>query len=166
LLVVSTAKSYKSVAELVRGRQGEARSDRRATAGIGSSTHMQLERFRLSAGIEVPAGPDERGARRAHRWCSRPRRFLFRASVPGRPQIKEGKLRALGRRRGEAKRAVPGCPHHGRGRLPSSDYNFWIGALVAAKTPRDYRGAPEQGINAAVAAPDVRERFLKLASIP
>src|SRR5882672_8135105 len=53
VLVVSTAKNYKSVADLVAAAKAKPGAIVATTAGIGSSTHMQLERFRLSAGIDV-----------------------------------------------------------------------------------------------------------------
>src|SRR5256885_5583488 len=58
VLVVSTAKSYKTVADLVAAAKAKAGGVVATTAGIGSSTHMNLERFRISAG--------DAGAHRAH----------------------------------------------------------------------------------------------------
>ena len=49
---------------------------------------------------------------------------------------------------------------------PNSDYNFWVGALVPSKTPRDIQLRLNREINAAVNAPDVKERFLKLGADP
>src|SRR5713101_5624439 len=53
VLVVSTAKNYKTVADLVAAARAKPGALVATTAGIGSSTHMNLERFRISAGIEV-----------------------------------------------------------------------------------------------------------------
>jgi tripartite-type tricarboxylate transporter receptor subunit TctC len=80
--------------------------------------------------------------------------------------VKEGKLRALAV--GAAKRSplFPDVPTTVEAGYPNSDYNFWIGALVAAKTPRDIMARLNKEINAAVASPDVRERFLKLGVDP
>jgi len=91
--------------------------------------------------------------------------FYFALPFQVARRSKEGKLARLAVGAAKAKRAFPDGPHHGRGRYPSSDYNFWIGALSRRK-PRAYRGAPDKEINAAVAAPDVRRALLKLASIP
>ena len=53
VLVVSTARSYKTVADLVAAARAKPGGIIATTAGIGSSTHMNLERFRIAAGIEV-----------------------------------------------------------------------------------------------------------------
>src|SRR5258706_4548353 len=50
VLVVNPAK-YKTLAELVAAAKAKPGELVAANAGIGSSTHMNLERFRLSAGI-------------------------------------------------------------------------------------------------------------------
>ena len=49
VLVVSTAKDYKSIADLVAAAKAKPGGLVATTAGIGSSTHMNLERFRISA---------------------------------------------------------------------------------------------------------------------
>src|SRR3989442_1428863 len=49
---------------------------------------------------------------------------------------------------------------------PNSDYNFWIGALVAAKTPRDIIQRLHREFNAALAQPDVQDRMKKLGVDP
>jgi tripartite-type tricarboxylate transporter receptor subunit TctC len=49
---------------------------------------------------------------------------------------------------------------------PNSDYNFWVGALISAKTPRDIVLRLNREFNAAVNSPDIRERFLKLGADP
>src|SRR5256884_1054596 len=57
VLVVSTAKSYKTVADLVAAAKAKAGAVVATTAGIGSSTHMNLERFRIAAGSGGSHGP-------------------------------------------------------------------------------------------------------------
>src|SRR5438132_13856116 len=50
-LGVSPAKNYQNVADLVATPKAKAGAVVATTAGIGSSTHMNLERFRIAAGI-------------------------------------------------------------------------------------------------------------------
>jgi tripartite-type tricarboxylate transporter receptor subunit TctC len=49
---------------------------------------------------------------------------------------------------------------------PNSDYNAWVGALVPSKTPRDVVQRLHREINAAVNAPDVREKIVKTGADP
>ena len=82
------------------------------------------------------------------------------------PQVKEGKLRALAV--GSPKRSAlfPDVPTTVEAGYPNSDYNFWIGALVASRTPRDIVLRLNKEFNAAVNSPEVREKFLKLGVDP
>jgi tripartite-type tricarboxylate transporter receptor subunit TctC len=166
VLVVSTAKNYKNVADLVAAAKAKPGAIVATTAGIGSSTHMQLERFRLSAGIDVLQIPMKGAPDALTEVLTGRADFYFALPFQVGPQVKEGKLRALAV--GAAKRSAlfPDVPTTVEAGYPNSDYNFWIGALVAAKTPRDIVARLNKEINAAVAAPDVRERFLKLGVDP
>src|SRR5258705_1109053 len=166
VLVVSTAKNYKSVADLVAAAKAKPGAIVATTAGIGSSTHMQLARFRISAGIELLELPMKGAPDALTEVITGRADFYFALPFQVGPQGKEGKLRALAV--GAAKRSplFPDVPTTVEAGYPNSDYNFWIGALVAAKTPRDIMARLNKEINAAVASADVRERFLKLGVEP
>src|SRR5438477_1838538 len=90
--------------------------------------------------------------------------FYFPLPLQVGPQVKEGKLRALAV--GSPKRSAlfPDVPTTVEAGYPNSDYNFWIGALVASRTPRDVVQRLHREITAIVNAPDIRERFLKLGA--
>jgi tripartite-type tricarboxylate transporter receptor subunit TctC len=166
VLVVSTGKEYKTVADLVAAAKAKPGGIVATTAGIGSSTHMQLERFRLSAGIDVLEVPMKGAPEALTEVLTGRADFYFALPFQVGPQVKEGKARALAV--GAAKRSplFPDVPTTVEAGYPNSDYNFWIGALVAARTPRDILARLNKEINAAVASPDVRERFQKLGVDP
>jgi tripartite-type tricarboxylate transporter receptor subunit TctC len=166
VLVVSTAKDYKSVADLVAAAKAKPGAIVASTAGIGSSTHMQLERFRLSAGIDLLELPMKGAPDALTEVLTGRADFYFALPFQVGPQVKEGKLRALAV--GAAKRSAlfPDVPTTVEAGYPNSDYNFWIGALVAAKTPRDIVMRLNKEINSAVASSDVREKFFKLGVDP
>src|SRR5260221_9939957 len=135
VLVVSTAKNYKTVAELVAAAKAKPGAIVATTAGIGSSTHMNLERFRISAGIDVLQLPMKGAPDALTEVLTGRADFYFALPFQVGPQVKEGKLRALAV--GSAKRSapVPDVPTTGEARYPDSDYHFRIGARVSAKTP-------------------------------
>jgi tripartite-type tricarboxylate transporter receptor subunit TctC len=49
---------------------------------------------------------------------------------------------------------------------PNSDYNFWVGALVSSKTPREIAQRLNREFNAALALPDVQARIRELGVEP
>jgi tripartite-type tricarboxylate transporter receptor subunit TctC len=50
--------------------------------------------------------------------------------------------------------------------FPNSHYNFWVGALVPAKTPRAIVDKLHDDITALVESPEVSDRIRKLGSDP
>jgi tripartite-type tricarboxylate transporter receptor subunit TctC len=166
VLIVRPDRGWKKVSDLVAAAKAKPGAIVAASAGIGSATHMNLERFRLSAGIEVLHVP-LKGASEALTEVLTGRADLYFAlpfQVKG--PVQEGKLVALAV--GSPKRSAlfPDVPTTVEAGYPNSDYNFWVGALVAAKTPRDIVLRLNKEIDRAVNLPDVRERILKLGADP
>src|SRR3974390_2847781 len=61
VLIVSRQSGLKTVAELVAAAKQKPGTLTFASAGIGSSSHMAAERFRLAANIDVPHAPFKEG---------------------------------------------------------------------------------------------------------
>jgi tripartite-type tricarboxylate transporter receptor subunit TctC len=61
---------------------------------------------------------------------------------------------------------MPDLPTTVQAGYPNSDYNFWVGALVAAKTPRPIIERLHKEINALVQSPEISERIKKLGADP
>src|SRR5256886_3532505 len=108
VLVVSTAKNYNTVAELVAAAKANAGGAVATTAGIGSSTHMNLERFRIAAGISVLHVPMKGAPAALTEVLSGRGEFYFLLPFPVGAQGKEGELRGLAV--GSPKRGRP-FPH-------------------------------------------------------
>lgn len=166
VLVVPAAKGYKSVADLVAAAKAKPGDVIGTTAGIGSATHMNLERFRISAGIEV-LPLHLKGAPEAFTEVLTGRAdFYFALPFQARANMKDGKILALAV--GSPKRSAlfPDVATTVEAGYPNSDYNFWVGALVASKTPREIVQRLHREFNAAVNTPDVRERIVKTGADP
>ena len=131
---------------LRRGGEGAARQARCATAGIGSATHMAFERFRFAAGFEV-LNVHTKGAGEALTEVISGRADCYFALVFQAQKMKDaGKVDALARQRPEAHFAdARRCRPRWRRAIPDSDYNFWVGTLVAAEDAAPDRRAPAQG---------------------
>jgi tripartite-type tricarboxylate transporter receptor subunit TctC len=166
VLVVSTAKAYKTVADLVAAAKARPGQIVAASAGVGSSTHMNLERFRVSAGIQVLHEPMKGAPEALTEVLTGRADFYFALPFQVGTFVKDGKIRALAV--GSPKRSAlfPDVPTTVEAGYPDSDYNFWIGALVASRTPREIVLRLNREINAAVNSQEVRDRFLKIGADP
>ena len=50
--------------------------------------------------------------------------------------------------------------------IPNSDYNFWVGMMVPAKTPRDIVDKLYQNTEKALQSADMKERMAKIGAEP
>lgn len=166
VLVVRPDRGWKKVADLVADARKKPGGIVAASAGIGSATHMNLERFRLSAGIQVLHVPLKGAAEALTEVLTGRADLYFALPFQVKGPVQEGKLLALAV--GSPKRSTlfPSVPTTVEAGYPNSDYNFWVGALVAAKTPRDVVLRLNKEIDRAVNLPDVHERILKLGADP
>lgn len=166
VLITSPAKGYKALAEVVAAAKAKPSQLVAATAGHGSSTHMNLERFRLAAGIQVLNMP-MKGAAEAMTEVLTGRADIYFAPVFSViSHVREGRLVPLAVGSPKRTSLFPELPTTVEAGYPNSDYNFWIGALVSAKTPRDIVQRLNREFNAALLQGDVRERVAKLGVEP
>ncbi len=166
VLVVNPAKGYRTLAELVAAAKAKPGLLVASTAGMGSSTHMNLERFRIAAGIEVLHVPLKGAPEALTEVLTGRADFYFAPVFSVASHIREGRLQGLAVGSPARSALVPDLPTTVEAGYPNSDYNFWIGALVAARTPREIVQRLNHEINAVVRAPETRERFLKLGADP
>jgi tripartite-type tricarboxylate transporter receptor subunit TctC len=137
-----------------------------STAGIGSATHMALERFRFSAGFEV-INVHTKGAAEALTEVISGRADCYFALVFQAQKMRDsGKVGALAVSGPGRTSLMPDLPTTVEAGYPNSDYNFWVGALVAAKTPREIVERLHREINAAVQSPEISDRIRKLGADP
>jgi tripartite-type tricarboxylate transporter receptor subunit TctC len=163
-LVVQPGKGYKTVADLVAAAKARPGALVATSAGIGSSTHMNLERFRIAAGIDVLHVPLKGAPEALTEVLGGRADMYFALTYQVVAHVREGKLAALAM--GSAKRSalLPDVPTTVEAGYPNSDYNFWVGALVSSRTPREIVQRLHREITAAVNAPELQERFLKLGA--
>jgi tripartite-type tricarboxylate transporter receptor subunit TctC len=166
VIVVSPEKGYKTLADLVAAAKAKPGALVASTAGAGSVTHMQLERFRFAAGIEV-LNVHMKGAPEALTEVITGRAdFYFAPVFSVRGHVRDGKLVALAIASPKRSALMPDLPTTLELGYPKSDYNFWVGALVSSKTPRPIVERLNREFDAAVQSPDVRDRLVKLGADP
>jgi len=166
VIVVSPEKGYKTLADLVAAGKAKPGALVATTAGAGSVTHMQLERFRFAAGIEV-LNVHMKGAPEALTEVLTGRAdFYFAPVFAVRGHVRDGKLLALATASPKRSALMPDLPTTVELGYPKSDYNFWVGALVSSKTPRPIVERLNREFDAAVQSPEVRDRLIKLGADP
>ena len=166
VLVIAPSKGIRSVKELVAAAKAKPGTLTYASAGAGSATQLNAERFRLGAGFEGVHVPFK-GTPEALTEILTGRVDFYFCPVIGVLQfIKEGRLLALAAGSTKRSSALPDVMTTLEAGIPNSDYNFWVGMMVPAKTPRDIVDKLYQNTLKALQAPDLKERMGKIGAEP
>jgi tripartite-type tricarboxylate transporter receptor subunit TctC len=165
-ILITPPGRYKSHAEFVKAAKAQPGKLACATAGLGSATHMALERFRFAAGFEV-LNVHTKGAGEALTEVVSGRADCYFALV-----FQAAKMRPAGKVDAhlvsgpQRSSLMPDLPTTVEAGYANSEYNFWVGALVSAKTPRPIVERLHKEINDAVQSPAINERIRKLGADP
>ena len=155
--VISPAKGIKTLKELVEAaRKG---SFTFASAGIGSATHWAAERLRLAAGFSAVHVPFRGGPEALTEVMTGRVDFMSIGISSGLPLIRSGRLIPLAVSTLKRSTALPEVPTTLEAGYPDSDYTFWNGMLVPAKTPRALINRLHEETLKVLRQPGVIEKF-------
>jgi tripartite-type tricarboxylate transporter receptor subunit TctC len=166
VLVVQASKGYKSVQDLVAAAKARPGAMNYSSTGAGNSSHLNAERFRLSAGFEAVHLPFKGAPEAATEVMAGRADFLFTTLLVTMPFIQDKKLQALAVSGQQRALALPDIPTTEEAGYKNSYYNFWIGMFVPAGTPDAIRERLHAETRKAVANPDVREKLARFGVDP
>ena len=166
VLVVSPSLGVKSVRELVAMVKAKPGAYNYGTAGVGSAAHINSEKFNVAAGIKAVHVPlkgtppilTETMAGRVH--------FAWVPTLSSMGLLKDGKLLALAVSTAKRTPVLPDVPTIAEAGYPGGQFDFWLGMLAPAKTPRDVVVKMNAEINRALRSSDMIERLARLGSEP
>src|SRR5580765_6143162 len=150
------ARTVKEVVALARSRPGTLNF---ASAGVGSSSHLAGELFRILAGADIVHVP-YKGAGPAMVDVLSGQVQLYFATLPAAlPHVKSGKLAAVAVTSARRSPALPDLPTVAESGVPGYEASTWYGVLAPARAPA---GAVERlhgDIVRILAQPEFRERL-------
>ncbi len=159
VLLVAPSKGIKTLQEFVALAKSKPLTY--ASAGVGSTTHMTAERFRLSAGFDAIHVPFRGGGFRPELASGRID-FAFSPIAVALPEIRDGRLIALAVSGKERASALPDMPTTLEAGYPNSDYALWLGIFLPAKTPQAIVERLHQATMKALQTPALRDRLATL----
>ncbi len=164
VLVMSPAKNIKTLPQLLAAARAKPGSMNFASAGQGSATHLNAEKFKHAARIEAVNIPFKGSAEAVTEVMAGRVDYYFSPIAPVIGQIKNGQLVALAVGSPKRASALPDVPTTAEAGVPGSEFNFWIGMMAPAKTPRDIVNRLNDEVQKALATPEVKERFAALGA--
>ena len=166
VLVIAPSKGIHSVKELVAAAKAKPGAMNAASIGVGSATHLNAERFRLGAGINVVNVPFKGTPEALTEVVTGRVDYYFCPVNAALPLLKDGRLVALAVGSSKRSLALPDLATTLELGIPDSDYNFWVGMFAPAKTPQEIMNRLYQGVANALQSPEVREKLSKLGAEP
>jgi tripartite-type tricarboxylate transporter receptor subunit TctC len=154
------------VQELVAAAKAKPGTINYASAGTGSATHLNAEKFRVGAGIDAVHIPFKGSPEAITEVVTGRVDYYFSPVVSAMSQIQDGRVLAIAVGSPKRSSALPNVPTTVEAGVPNSEYNFWVGMLVPSKTPPEVIKRLAEETQKALASPEVRERLTKLGAEP
>ena len=164
VLVVSPARGWKSVADLIAAAKAKPGALNYASAGTGSATHMNAEKFKLRAGIDAQHVPFKGTPEAMTDVIGGRDDWFFAPLSPALPLIRDGKLQALAVSSAQRSPALPDVPTTIEAGVPNSDYTLWVGMIVPSATPAPIVKRLHEEAIKALNTPEVKTRLATLGA--
>ena len=160
VLIVSRQSGFETVAELVAAAKAKPGALTFASAGIGSSSHMAAERFRLAANIDVRHIPFREGG--LTEVMAGRIDFYFIPLAAAAAALKNERLRVLAVSSPNRVSLLPDVPSIVEAGYPNAVFRFWNGLSAPIKTPREIVERLHDVTAKALEVPAVREKLAQL----
>lgn len=164
LLVASAKSGFKTVADLVAAAKAKPGTLTFASAGIGSSSHMAAERFRLAANIDVRHVPFKEGG--LVQVMAGNIDFYFIPLAAAASALGSDRLSILAVSSPNRVPVLPNTPSVVEAGYPGAVFRFWNGISAPAKIPRDIVNKLHDVTQEALKDPALRAKLAKLGVEP
>jgi tripartite-type tricarboxylate transporter receptor subunit TctC len=166
VMVIPSDRSFKTLPAMVAAAKAKPGSLNYASVGPGSASHVIAELLKLRAGFEAQHIPFKGPAEALTEIMAGRVDFFIVPTLPAMAGIRDGKLLPIAVSSSRRAADLPDVPTTGESGFPDAAYNFWFGALLPAKTPRDIVERLHREIVTALQLPAVKERIVKLGGEP
>jgi tripartite-type tricarboxylate transporter receptor subunit TctC len=138
VLVAGKEAGFTTVGELTAAAKAKPGELKFGSTGMGTGTHLGVEKFNLAAGIRavhMPAGPADAIADVIARTVAGRTAYMMAPISLALPQIRDGKLVALGVTSARRSSLLPEVPTIAEAGVAGFDYPIWYGLWAPAGTP-------------------------------
>jgi tripartite-type tricarboxylate transporter receptor subunit TctC len=159
LITVNPSVPVKNLQELVELARKQPLAY--ASSGIGTTTHLSVERIKTAAKIDITHVPYQ-PAQAAGAAVAGQTQISSTSMPPAIPHVKSGKLRPIAVTSAQRSPALPDVPTVNEQGFSGFDDLTWIGFFVPAGTPPDTVNRLNAEVNRVLELPDVREKLGQL----
>ena len=166
VLVVHPSVQAKTIAEFVKEANSRPGGIAYGTSGIGSAGNLAGELFRLMAKTNLVHVPYKGGGPAMSDLLGGQIPSVFASATTATPQVKAGKLRALGSTGVKRSASLPDVPTIAEQGYPGYEATNWYAYVAPAKTPREIVARLNREIVKTLREPETHEQILKQGEEP
>ncbi len=166
VLVVHPSVPAHNVQEFIAYAKANPNKLAYGSSGIGSTYHLGAELFRNQTGIEYIHVPYKGQAPAAQDLIAGQIQVMFDAMNSALPNIKSGKVRALGVASLKRSSDLPALPTIAEQGVPGYETTIWLALFVPANTPPAAIERLHAELARVMAMPEVRDRLAVLGMQP
>ncbi len=166
LLVTSPTLPYRGLADLLAAAKAKPGKLSFASGGSGTTTHIAVAMLMHQAKLEVVHVPYKGIATAMSDIVAGRVDFAFDGGNSSGPQVKDGRLRALGVTSAKRSPAFPDIPTLAEQGIPGYSYTVYLGLLAPAGTPEEIVQRLGRALRVALASAPVRERLRRDGAEP
>jgi tripartite-type tricarboxylate transporter receptor subunit TctC len=166
VLLVNPSVPAKTVKELIALAKREPGKLHFGSAGIGGTTHLSAEMFKSMAGINIVHVPFRGGAPATTAAMAGEVEITFANLSDALPQMKTGKLRALGVTSTTRQPQAPDVPTIAEAGLPGYECIVWNGLVAPGGTPSDIVHRISEAVQKIARDPAFKAKMNEIGSVP
>lgn len=162
VLLVHPSVAERSVADIIASARAAPGRIDWASSGNGSAQHLALELFKTMAGVDVKHVPYRGGGPALNDLVAGQIKFFFSNLSSSIGHVRAGSLRAIAHTSRAPVDLLPGVPAVAD-TLPGYEALEWNGVFLPAATADAIARRLNEGLNAAIEHPAIRERLAGLS---
>jgi tripartite-type tricarboxylate transporter receptor subunit TctC len=166
VMIVPPSRGWKTVQDFIAAAKAKPGSINYGSAGVGTSTHITAERFRLAAGIETTHVPYKGGPEAITDILGGRIDFYFCPISTALPLIRDGRAVALLVSTPTRASDLPDVPTPAEAGLVNADTTVWYAVFMPSKTPRALIDKFHDAAEKVMATPAMKAKMKQLAVDP
>lgn len=166
VMVTNPSTPFKTVQDVIKTATAKPGTLNFASAGVGAGTHLNLEKFKLMAKVNVNHVPYKGSAEALADVLGNRVDFYFAPVSTTLSHVQSGKVRAIAVSTIKRSGTLPNVPTIAESGVPGFDFSLWFGIWAPTGVPQPVIAKIASSIKAAGNDPAIKTKLASLGNEP